>query len=55
MTRRWNSCASTGLREDRATLARVVHVLEVENDALRTALEAQEGIVNLASRRTAPA
>jgi septal ring factor EnvC (AmiA/AmiB activator) len=43
------------LREDRATLARVVHVLEVENDALRTALEAQEGIVNLASRRTAPA
>jgi chromosome segregation ATPase len=43
------------LREDRATLARVVHVLEVENDALRTALEAQEGIVNPASRRTAPA
>lgn len=39
------------LRGDQQILARVVHVLENENDRLRAALEASEGIADLRSRR----
>jgi hypothetical protein len=41
------------LRGEQQLLARVVHVLEVENDALRKALEAFEHVTDLRSRRRA--
>ena len=43
------------LRAERSTFARVVHVLEVENESLRKALEAQEGVADLTARRSARA
>lgn len=40
-----------GLRSEQQVMARVIHVLETENDTLRKALEASEGIADLRSRR----
>jgi hypothetical protein len=42
-----------GLRSAQQVMARVIHVLESENDTLRKALEASEGIADLRARRLA--